>query len=78
MIDHKIIDVHRGSQSESWLVIYAEGRIKYHIENDGHAFLRHGPEAHDEWIDLAHVRNYWPHLVTQVEAAIAELTIEAR
>jgi hypothetical protein len=37
---HKIIDVQRGSRTESWFVVYTNGRIKYHIKNDGHRFLR--------------------------------------
>jgi hypothetical protein len=50
--DHIIIDVHHGSTSESWLVVYRDGRVKYHVENDGHTFLRHGAEAHERWLTV--------------------------
>jgi hypothetical protein len=69
----KVIDLSHGSTSESWLVIYADGRINYHVENDGWRAIRRGLEARDEWIDLDYVRNYWPQLLPRVEAAILEL-----
>ena len=34
-MEPKIIDVHAGSTSESWLTVYPDGRIEYHQENDG-------------------------------------------
>ena len=67
----KIIDVRRGGSTESWLI--ADGRIEYHVENDGYRFLRCGPEAHDEWIDINHVKAHWPQLLPAVENAILEL-----
>lgn len=67
------ITVRHGGQCESWLTVYANGRIELHSENDGWAFRRHGPEARDEWIDLDFVRNNWPQLVDQVETALIEL-----
>jgi hypothetical protein len=65
--------VRRGAAEESWLVVYANGRIEYHVENDGYRFVRRGAEARDEWIDLDFVKNNWPQLVDQVEAAVIEL-----
>jgi hypothetical protein len=41
----KLIDVHNGSTSESWLVVYEDGRIQYHVENNGHRALRYGCEG---------------------------------
>jgi hypothetical protein len=72
-----LIDIHRGSQSESWLVIHDVGRIVYHSENDGYAFLRHGAEPIDEEITLEQVaeleRRHWKKgLVQQVEVALAK------
>jgi hypothetical protein len=48
--DSIIIDVHHGSTSESWLVVYPDGRVKYHIENDGWSFMRRGAEEHEKWL----------------------------
>ena len=56
MRDHIIIDVHHGSTSESWLVVYKDGRVKYHFENDGHRFMRYGAEAKDKWLTPEDVR----------------------
>jgi hypothetical protein len=72
----RIIDVHRGGQSESWLTVYANGRIEYHVENHGYRFVRHGAEAREEWVDLYYVRQNWPQLVDQVGAALIELSIK--
>jgi hypothetical protein len=73
MTDFKIIDIRRGGQTKSWLRIYPSGRIEYHVENDGYRFMRRGPEASDEWIDLDHLKNHWPHLFGEVEAALMDL-----
>lgn len=54
--DHIIIDVHHGSQSESWLVVYKDGRVKHHVENDGWAYMRHGPEAEEKFLTAEEVR----------------------
>ena len=54
--DHIIIDVHHGSQSESWLVVYKDGRVKYHVENDGYAFMRRGAEEDEKWLTMDDVR----------------------
>jgi len=79
-MDHRVINVHHGSQWESWLVVYQDGRIVYHTENDGHACMRHGTQPTDELIDLVEVaklgeRHWKKDLVQQVQAALAELQI---
>jgi hypothetical protein len=50
MKDHIVIDVHHGSTSESWLVVYRDGRVKHHFENDGYRFLKYGAEAEETWL----------------------------
>jgi hypothetical protein len=70
----RIIDVDRGGQSDSWLTVYANGRIEYHVENHGYRFVHHGAEARYEWVDLYYVKQNWPQLVDQVEAALIELS----
>jgi hypothetical protein len=50
--DHIIIDVHHGSQSESWLVVYKDGRVKYHVENDGYRYMRRGAEEEEKWLTM--------------------------
>jgi hypothetical protein len=72
----RIIDVHHAAATESWLTVYANGRIEYHIENDGYRFLRRGAEARYECINLDHVKAYWPQLIDKVEAALIELSVE--
>jgi len=54
--DHIIINVHDGSTSESWLVVFKDGRVKYHFENNGHRFMRYGPEAEEKWLTPDDVR----------------------
>jgi hypothetical protein len=56
MRDCIIIDVHQCSTSESWLVVYKDGRVRYHIENDGHTLMRRGPEEQDTWLTMDEVR----------------------
>jgi hypothetical protein len=67
------IFIQRGSEREEWLVVHPNGRIEHHVENDGRAFPRRGPQTRDQWVDLDHVRNYWPEVIDQVEAALAQL-----
>jgi hypothetical protein len=55
-LDHIIIDIHHGSTSESWLVVYKDGRVKYHIENDGYRYMNHGAEAQEKWLTPDDVR----------------------
>jgi hypothetical protein len=54
--DHTIIDVHHGATSESWLVVYKDGRVKYHIENDGWRYANRGAEEHEKWLTEEDVR----------------------
>ena len=43
-----------------WLEVHPRGRLEWHRRSsDGH----HA----QEWIELEFVRNYWPHLVNEVE-----------
>jgi hypothetical protein len=77
-MEHRVIDVHDGSTSEEWLVVYADGRIVLHTENNGPRILRHGVEPHDESITLEDVvkldAQHWnKHLVEKVHAALAEM-----
>jgi hypothetical protein len=55
--DSIFIDVHHGSTSESWLVVYPDGRVQYHIENDGWRFMNRGAEALDKWLTPDEVRD---------------------
>lgn len=75
MSEPVLIDVKSGGQHEIWLVVYPDGRIIEHTENDGHAFLRHGSQASDTEITMAAVaalgeRCHMP-LVEQVRKALA-------
>jgi hypothetical protein len=56
MTDCIVIDVHHGSTSESWLVVYKDGRVKYHIENDGWRFMNRGAEEHVKWLTADDIR----------------------
>jgi hypothetical protein len=56
--------------------VYANGGLELHVENDGHAFLRHGAQARDEWVTLDYIKARWPQCVAQIEAAIAALPLE--
>jgi hypothetical protein len=67
----ELIDVYGGSQSESWLVVYANGAIRYHVENDGWACFREGLNAQDEWLTLTAVRQrFGTHLANTVAAVM--------
>ena len=48
--DHIVIDVHHDSTSESWLVIYKDGRILHHHENDGWRAANRGLEEKQTWL----------------------------
>ncbi len=39
------------SSTESWVYLKA-GKLMLHVENDGHRFLRHGPEAFEQEVTL--------------------------
>jgi len=55
--NNRIIPTHTGELVE----VHPNGRLE---------LRRHG---RTEWVDLDHVRNYWPDVLSQVEAALAEL-----
>jgi hypothetical protein len=78
---HRIIDVYDGGAYETWLVVYADGRIQEHTENNGPRILRHGCEPHDEFITLDDVakleQRHGKRLVEKVQAALAEMKAEA-
>lgn len=47
-----LVDIHHGSQSESWVVVYEDGRARYHYENDGYRAMRYGLQASDRWLSV--------------------------
>ena len=48
------------SQREHWYFI-KEGKVYEHGENDGYAFMRKGPQAHDELLGtVEEVKAKWP------------------
>jgi hypothetical protein len=61
---NRIVTIRRGGQTEEWLTIHPNGHIEH---------TRRDREARDQWVDLEHVKNYWPEVISQVEAALAEL-----
>jgi hypothetical protein len=77
LTESTLVDLHHGSTSESWVVVYADGRLTYHIENEGPRVLRHGTEPLDEDVDLAFIRQHYPHRVADVEAALKSLRRDA-
>jgi hypothetical protein len=60
-----------GSQYEHWLMVEANGTIKYHCENDGYAFFRRGAEAVDEIWSLDRFKIKHPDNVALIEALLA-------
>jgi hypothetical protein len=71
-----LVDLHQGSQSESWVAVYADGTLEYHCENTGHAFFRHGAQDLDELWTLEQIRHRYPHKLAEVEAALAQLRVQ--
>jgi hypothetical protein len=70
------------SQAETWIWV-KNGRVCFHIENDGYAFLRKGPEARDYAIVRESDSGLYyeglalsPDLVDEAGAAIAKLAKE--
>jgi hypothetical protein len=76
-MESRLIDVHGGSQYESWLIIFADGRMEYHFANGGHYCMRHGAEPEDTPIDIVSVgeleKSHGKDLVQKVRAALAEM-----
>jgi hypothetical protein len=60
---------------ETWLRVYADGRIVQHTETDGARFLRHGADEVDEIVDLEYVRQRWPEHAPMVEEVQIRLGI---
>jgi hypothetical protein len=76
MMKHRIIRIHDGGEYELWLVVYEDGRIQEHMENDGHRVMRRGLEPRDTWITTADVeRHYGTTLVQRVQQALAEMAL---
>ena len=49
------------SQHETWYTI-KEGKVYKHTENDGYAFMRHGPMARDTFIStVEEAKTKWPN-----------------
>ena len=65
-----VVDIQNGDQGESRLVVYANGRILYHlIENDWHSLIYgKGP-----WVDLDDVADRWPDRVAEVRQALVRM-----
>jgi hypothetical protein len=75
---HRVIRIRSGGEYELWLVVYGDGRIQEHMENDGHRAMRRGLEPRDTWITMADVeRHYGTTLVQQVQQALVEMAKEA-
>ena len=57
-------------------MVYADGTLKYHCENDGHAFIRHCAQAIDEVWSLKRVQEWYPHKLAEVKEAMAKLRVQ--
>jgi hypothetical protein len=64
-MNHEIIDIHSGSQHESYIVVSADGRITLHVETD--------EQKVDEEITIEELRQRSPHVAKRVEAALRRL-----
>jgi hypothetical protein len=71
-----LVDLHCGSTSEEWVVVYPSGRLSYHVENNGYRVLRYGVEASDEDVDLAYIEKHYPHKAVKVKAAIEQVRLK--
>jgi hypothetical protein len=72
MVATRVITLRQGRQL-AWLTVYADGRLRLHAKNDGHAFLRHGAQPREDWIDVEDVARDWPHGLSELQAALVEL-----
>jgi hypothetical protein len=66
-MNHEIIDVRQSSQSETYVVVTADGKITLHTETDA--------QKVDEEITLADLRRRSPRIARQVEAALRRLNL---
>ena len=56
-----VVDIQNGDQAESRLVVYANGRILYHlIENDWRSLIYGKGPLREEWVDLDDVMSPSP------------------
>jgi hypothetical protein len=58
------------SEIERWVFVDNEGRLILHTENDGHAYLRYGPQATDEHITLEELRARHSDITNQAEICL--------
>lgn len=58
-------------QWEAWLFIDPRGQIVYHFENDAHATMRHGPQAHEEILTLEKAQRRFPRYASKIAEALA-------
>ena len=69
-----VVDIQNGDQEESRLVVYANGRILYHlIESDGHSLIYGKGPLREEWVDLDDVERRWPDKVAEVHQALTRM-----
>ena len=54
--------------------VVIDGKVFLRTENDGWAFLRHGPEAEDEEVTLEYVRDH-PQFKGDYERVASQLNI---
>jgi site-specific DNA-methyltransferase (adenine-specific) len=52
-----------------WVTVHPNGRLEHHVR-------RHGGDTRDQWIDRDHVATYWPQVLAELDAVIAELQPE--
>lgn len=61
-----------GGQNEAWVKV-VDGKLIRHVENDGYAFMRHGPEADETEITLDDVMKEGRLSEAEIEALRAHL-----
>lgn len=57
--------------SESWVYLNPAGKLMMHVENDGHRYLRRGPEASDTEVTLEELRQY-PRLYEEANELLTQ------
>ena len=70
-----VVDLQNGDQGEeSRLVVYANGRILYHlVENDWRSLIYGKGPLREEWVDLDDVARRWPDKVAEVHQALTRM-----
>ena len=61
-----------GGQNEAWVKV-VDGKLIRHVENDGYAFMRHGPEADETEITLDDLMKEGRLSEAEIEALRAHL-----